>query len=48
MWATDSQPEIQRVTDRLRAHDSAVFSRTVAGITILEGTDPDGFRVIVA
>ena len=48
MWATDSQSDLQRITDRPRAHDSAVFSHTVQGMTILEGTDPDGLRVIVA
>ena len=48
MWATDSQSDMQRITDRLRAYDSAVYSYTVEGMTILEGIDPDGFRVIVA
>jgi catechol 2,3-dioxygenase-like lactoylglutathione lyase family enzyme len=48
MWATDSQSVLQRITDRLRAYDSAVYSYTVEGMTILEGIDPDGFRVIVA
>ena len=45
MWATDSQSVVQRITDRLRAYDSAVYSYTVEGMTILEGVDPDGFRV---
>jgi hypothetical protein len=48
MWVTDSQSDMQRITDRLRAYDGAVYSYTVAGMTILEGIDPDGFRVIVA
>jgi extradiol dioxygenase family protein len=48
MWATDSQSDMQRITDRLRAYDSVVFSHTVQGMTILEGIDPDEFRVIVA
>jgi hypothetical protein len=48
MWATDSQSDMQRITNRLRAYDSVVFSHTVQGMTILEGIDPDGFRVIVA
>ena len=48
MWATDSQSDMQRISDRLRAYDSAVFSHTIQGVTILEGIDPDGFRVIVA
>jgi hypothetical protein len=38
----------ERITDRLRAYDSAVYSHTVEGMTILEGIDPDGLRVIVA
>jgi catechol 2,3-dioxygenase-like lactoylglutathione lyase family enzyme len=48
MWATDSQSDLQRITERLRVYDNAVFSHTVQGMTILEGTDPDGFRVMVA
>jgi catechol 2,3-dioxygenase-like lactoylglutathione lyase family enzyme len=44
LWATDSQPDMQRITDRLRAYDSAVFSHSIEGITILEGAHPDGFR----
>jgi catechol 2,3-dioxygenase-like lactoylglutathione lyase family enzyme len=48
MWATDSQSDTQRITDRLRAYDSAVYIYAIEGMTILEGIDPDGFRVIVA
>jgi catechol 2,3-dioxygenase-like lactoylglutathione lyase family enzyme len=48
MWATNSQSDLQRVTERLRVYDSTAFSHTVQGITVLEGTDPDGCRVIVA
>ena len=28
LWATDSQSDMQRITDRLRAYDSAVFSHS--------------------
>jgi catechol 2,3-dioxygenase-like lactoylglutathione lyase family enzyme len=48
MWATDSQSDLRRMAGRLRAYDCAVFSHEADGMTILEGTDPDGFRVIVA
>ena len=48
MWATDNQSDLQRITERLRSYDSTAFSHTVQGITVLEGTDPDGCRVIVA
>jgi catechol 2,3-dioxygenase-like lactoylglutathione lyase family enzyme len=48
MWATDSQSDLQRIAGHLRAYDSAVFSHEADGMTILEGTNPDGFRVIVA
>jgi catechol-2,3-dioxygenase len=48
MWATNSQSDLQRVTERLRVYDSTAFSHTVQGMTVLEGTDPDGCRVIVA
>lgn len=48
LWATDNQSDLQRITERLRAYDSAVYSHTVEGMTVLEGTDPDGLRVMVA
>jgi catechol-2,3-dioxygenase len=48
MWATDSKADLERMTERLRVYDSAAFSYTIEGITLLEGTDPDGSRLIVA
>jgi catechol 2,3-dioxygenase-like lactoylglutathione lyase family enzyme len=48
MWATDSESDLRRIADRMRAYDSAMYSYTEDGMTILEGTDPDGFRMIVA
>lgn len=48
MWATDSQSELERITERLRAYDTAVYSHNVDGLSIIEGSDPDGCRVIVA
>jgi catechol-2,3-dioxygenase len=48
MWATDNQSDLQRITERLRGYDSTAFSHTVQGVTLLEGTDPDGCRMIVA
>ena len=48
MWATDSQAELERVTSRLRAYDSATYTYTENGLTFVEGCDPDHGRVIVA
>jgi len=48
MWATDSPAELQRIADRLRRYDSSVYSHTVDGLAIIEGSDPDKCRVIVA
>lgn len=48
MWATDSQAELERMTDRLRAHDPATYVYTENGLTFVEGCDPDGDRVIIA
>lgn len=48
MWATDNQADLQRITARLRVYDHAAFSHTIQGITLLEGADPDGSRMIVA
>ncbi|APE14808.1 glyoxalase [Mycobacterium sp. WY10] len=48
MWATDSYEELQRISQRLLAHDVATYSYTENGMTFVEGCDPDGGRVIVA
>jgi hypothetical protein len=48
MWATDSQAELQRISQRLLAYDVATFSYTENGVTFVEGCDPDGGRVLVA
>jgi catechol 2,3-dioxygenase-like lactoylglutathione lyase family enzyme len=48
MWATDSETELEQITQRLRAHDPATYSHTENGLTFVEGCDPDGGRVIVA
>jgi catechol 2,3-dioxygenase-like lactoylglutathione lyase family enzyme len=48
MWATDSQAELLRISQRLLAYDVATFSYTENEVTFVEGCDPDGGRVIVA
>ena len=48
MWATDSQSDLQVITQRMRAFDPAVFTHTENGVTFLEGRDPDGRRIVVA
>ena len=48
MWATDSQSDLQLITQRLRAFDPAVFTHIENGVTFLEGCDPDGRRIVVA
>ena len=48
VWATDSESEQRRIAERMRAQDVAVYCHSVAGMTILEGVDPDGSRVVVA
>lgn len=48
MWATDSQAELRRISQRLLAYDVATFSYTENGVTFVEGCDPDHGRVIVA
>ena len=48
MWATDSQEELQRISQRLLSYDVATFSYTEGGVTFVEGCDPDHGRVIVA
>ena len=48
MWATDSESDLEQLTQRLRAYDVATFSYIQGGVTFVEGCDPDGERVIVA
>lgn len=48
MWATDSETELQELTQRLRSYDSATFTYSEGGVTFVEGCNPDGGRVIIA
>lgn len=48
MWAADSPDDLERIAGRLRARDSTVYTYVEDGMTIVEGTAPDGFRMIVA
>lgn len=48
MWATDRESELERIAQRLRAHDRATYTHTENGVTFVEGSDPDRGRVIVA
>ena len=48
MWSTDSEAELERITQRLLAHDPATYSHRENDVTFVEGCDPDHGRVIVA
>ncbi|CAN5435753.1 hypothetical protein BH09ACT7_BH09ACT7_47950 [soil metagenome] len=48
MWATDNEPELQRILERLKAHDPATYRHVENGVTFLEAVDPDHGRVIVS
>jgi catechol 2,3-dioxygenase-like lactoylglutathione lyase family enzyme len=47
LWATDTESDLQEFAERLRAYDRAVFSHTENGVTVIEGLDPDGGRVLI-
>lgn len=47
MWATDSEAELGRITERLRSYDPATYTYTENGVTFVEGRKPDYGRVIV-
>ena len=47
LWATDTESDLQEFAQRLRAYDPAVFSHTENGVTVIEGLDPDGGRVMI-
>ena len=44
---TDTESDLQEFAQRLRAYDPAVFSHTENGVTVIEGLDPDGGRVLI-
>jgi hypothetical protein len=48
MWATESESDLQQIARRLRAYDTGVYVHTESGVTLVEGCDPDGARVILA
>ena len=47
LWATDTESDLQEFAQRLRAYDPAVFSHNENGVTVIEGLDPDGGRVLI-
>jgi hypothetical protein len=47
LWATDTESDLQELAQRLRAYDPAVFSHIENGVTVVEGLDPDGGRVLI-
>ncbi len=48
LWATDTESDLQEFAQRLRAYDPAVFTHTTEnGVTVVEGLDPDGGRVLI-
>ena len=47
LWATDTESDLQEFAQRLRAYEPAVFSHTENGVTVIEGLDPDGVRVLI-
>jgi hypothetical protein len=47
LWATDTESDLPEFAQRLRAYDPAVFSHTENGVSVVEGLDPDGGRVLI-
>ena len=47
LWATGTESDLQEFAQRLRAYEPAVFSHTENGVTVIEGLDPDGVRVLI-
>ena len=47
LWATDTESDLQESAQRLRAYDPAVFSHNENGVTVIEGLDPEGLRVLI-
>lgn len=48
MWSTDSEVEFAQVADGLRRYDPAAMVSTMDGLTLLDGRDPDGTRIVIA
>ncbi len=48
MWSTDSEDEFAQVAQRFREHDPSASVQTADGLSLLDGCDPDGIRVVIA
>jgi catechol 2,3-dioxygenase-like lactoylglutathione lyase family enzyme len=48
MRATDDSCQLERISQRLHAHDPATYAHAENGVTFVEGCEPDRGRVIVA
>ena len=48
MWATDTAEGLKYFEETLKEMGRYTETRTSGGITVVEGRDPDGIRVIVA
>lgn len=48
MWATDSEAELQRAAEQLRAYDPAALTYSEGGVSFAEGCDPDRRRGVIA
>jgi catechol-2,3-dioxygenase len=48
LWAADSESDLQEFARRLRTYDPGVLSHTTeTGVTVVEGLDPDGGRILI-
>ncbi|RAL31624.1 VOC family protein [Rhodococcus sp. AQ5-07] len=48
MWSTDSEDEFTQIAERMRVHDASASVSTSDGLTLLDGRDPDGIRIVIA
>lgn len=48
MWSTDTEDEFTQIAERMRVHDPSASVSTSDGLTLLDGRDPDGIRIVIA
>ncbi|MBU9766811.1 VOC family protein [Mycobacterium sp. TNTM28] len=49
IWSTDSEADLERIRERLRAYDPSIYTHTDAatGVRFLDARGPDSERIIV-
>lgn len=47
IWSAESEEELRRFEQRLRAHYPSTYTNALNGISFVDGVDPDNIRVLI-